>query len=183
MTGPNPAAEQPPTAQEAAMVAQEAIAVFAEMVLGRHRLLGFAHPDTLAGLGLLAGVLEAAGRTEEALALYEVTLAGHERALGTDHPDTLATRADLAHVLQSVGRAHEAIALVGASHRGRPGRMMRADDRGTTRRHRHIWPACAAVAGPYANLSHYRRTRSTTTAPRIRPWRMADGAPYRQGTV
>jgi len=66
------------------------------VLAGFERTLGAAHPDTLATLGNLAGVLKDQGDLAAAREMYERTLMAQERALGAEHPDTQWTRGRLA---------------------------------------------------------------------------------------
>ena len=83
----------------------QAIAAFQQALAGRERVLGPAHPDTMAARAELAHAYRVAGQPEKALPLYERLVTDQDRAHGPDHPDTLAARGNLAHAYRSAGRA------------------------------------------------------------------------------
>ena len=75
------------------------------------RLLGDAHPKTLASRNNLAAAYVEAGRLAEAIPLLERTLSDRETVLGDTEPDTLISRNNLASAYQRAGRLAEAIPL------------------------------------------------------------------------
>ena len=89
----------------------EAIPLFEQTLLGRERLLGADHPDTLHTRTSLAAVYRDAGRTADAIPLVQQILAARERLLGADHPSTLASRNNLASAYRAASRPAEAIPL------------------------------------------------------------------------
>ena len=99
----------------------EAIATYEPLLADKERILGPAHPDTLATRNNLAVAYQAAGRVAEAIAIYEPLLADRARILGPTHPHTLNTRRNLAVAYQAAGRDAEAAALLD----GRDGRDTR----------------------------------------------------------
>jgi tetratricopeptide (TPR) repeat protein len=86
----------------------EAEQLFRQVLVVRERVLGTAHPDTLATRNEVAWMLAERGRFEEAEELYRQVLAGRERVLGDDHPDTLTTRSSVAWMLGERGRFENA---------------------------------------------------------------------------
>ena len=87
---------------------QEAEQLFRQVLAVRDRLLGDAHPDTLATRNEVAWMLAKQGRYEEAEEHYRKVLAARERVLGDADPDTLATRSATAWMLAERGRFEEA---------------------------------------------------------------------------
>ncbi|MFC5833144.1 FxSxx-COOH system tetratricopeptide repeat protein [Nonomuraea insulae] len=75
------------------------------------RVLGAAHPTTLASRNNLAGAYRAAGDLGRAIPLYEQTLVDFERVLGAAHPTTLASRNNLAGAYRAAGDLGRAIPL------------------------------------------------------------------------
>jgi tetratricopeptide (TPR) repeat protein len=80
-------------------------------VTTREEVLGPEHPDTLASMRNLAGVLNSQGKYEEAEAMERQTLAQREKVLGPEHPDTLMSMSNLALVLNWQGKYEEAEAM------------------------------------------------------------------------
>jgi tetratricopeptide (TPR) repeat protein len=76
--------------------AGEAIALFEQTLAGRVRVLGPAHPDTLASRNNLGHAYQDAGRVPEAIAQFEQALTVGTRALGPAHPTTVSSRVNLA---------------------------------------------------------------------------------------
>ncbi len=70
----------------------------------REKVLGAEHPDTLASMNNLAGVLDSQGKYEEAESMNRQTLARREKVLGEEHPNTLTSMNNLALVLDSQGK-------------------------------------------------------------------------------
>jgi tetratricopeptide (TPR) repeat protein len=99
-------------AYQAAGQADEAIALFEQILVAQVRLLGPDHPDALTAQNDLAAANQAAGRDLEAILMFRMALAGRERLLGTDHPDTLRSQSSLAAAYKAAGQASEAIPLV-----------------------------------------------------------------------
>jgi hypothetical protein len=56
------------------------------------------HPDTLASIHNLAGVMTSQGRHSEAQRCYQSCLQAMDRILGPEHPNTLAAVSNLATV-------------------------------------------------------------------------------------
>jgi Flp pilus assembly protein TadD len=74
--------------------------------------LGKKHPETLASMSNLAGVLSSRGKYAEAETMHRETLALKEEALGKKHPSTLISINNLAVVLSSQGKYAEAILIM-----------------------------------------------------------------------
>ena len=72
------------------------------------KILGKEHPDTLASMSNLAGVLDSQGKYGEAEEMNQQTLELRERVLGKEHPDTLTSMSNLAGVLGRQGKYGEA---------------------------------------------------------------------------
>ena len=70
-------------------------------------MLGKEHPDTLASVNNLAGLLRKQGRYEEAEPLYRRALKGCEEVFGEEHPHTLATRDNLEQLLRKRRRSKD----------------------------------------------------------------------------
>ena len=76
------------------------------------RVLGPDHPDTLATVNNLAGVLNDQGEHAEAEKMYRDVLAVQRRVLGPEHPSTLMTGNNLAVTLDCLGKYAEAAAML-----------------------------------------------------------------------
>src|SRR6266508_590527 len=89
-----------------------------QALVGRRRVLGDDHPDTLSTMNNLAVTQRALSDLQGARELHEQALVGCRRVLGDDHPDTLSTMSNLAVTqralsdLQGARELHEQ-ALVG----------------------------------------------------------------------
>ena len=94
---------------------EQAIALFAALLVDCERALGHIDPDTLLVRHLLAYSYYDArhdrGRLDEAIVIYEQVLADRERVLGSDHPDTLMSRNNLAVAYHAADRISEALEL------------------------------------------------------------------------
>ncbi|MCP2358197.1 tetratricopeptide (TPR) repeat protein [Nonomuraea thailandensis] len=87
-----------------------AVPIAEAVALGREKLLGSDHPDTLTALHDLAHASE--DGSLQATALYQRAEAERARILGDDHPDTLWSRACAAFSYTKAGRASEALTLL-----------------------------------------------------------------------
>ncbi|MEV0390526.1 tetratricopeptide repeat protein [Nonomuraea sp. NPDC050643] len=87
-----------------------AVPIAEAVALGREKLLGAEHPDTLTALHNLAHASE--DGSTQATALYQRAAAERARTLGDDHPDTLWSRACAAFSYTKAGRASEAVTLL-----------------------------------------------------------------------
>ncbi|MFB7499695.1 tetratricopeptide repeat protein [Streptomyces sp. NPDC056161] len=93
----------------------EAGEVHRAVAADRARLLGPAHPDTLASRYEIAFTLSRTGRAADALRVFTEVARERNRVLGPDHPDSLAARQEMAYVLGQLGRhsdAHRVYAAV-----------------------------------------------------------------------
>ncbi|QGA15967.1 hypothetical protein EYB26_003634 [Talaromyces marneffei] len=90
---------------------EEAEAMHRRALVGREKVLGAEHPDTLSSVGYLGLVLESQGKYEEAEAMHRRALASREKVLGAEHPDTLISVSYLGLVLESQGKYEEAEAM------------------------------------------------------------------------
>ena len=90
---------------------EEAAVVYRRALDRNERVLGHAHPDTLASVSNLANVLNNTGKYEEAETLHRRALDGKERVLGHAHPSTLTSVNNLASVLKNSGKHEEAETL------------------------------------------------------------------------
>jgi serine/threonine protein kinase/Tfp pilus assembly protein PilF len=69
------------------------------------------HPDTLAGMNILANAYQAAGKWDLALPLFEETLKLRKVRLGPEHPDTLTSMNNLALAYLDLGKLDLALPL------------------------------------------------------------------------
>ncbi|MAD82846.1 MAG: pilus assembly protein PilF, partial [Deltaproteobacteria bacterium] len=74
----------------------------------KEEVLGKTHPDTLATISNLAGVLDSQGKYADAKAINRQSLAIQEEVLGKTHPSTLTTMSNLAGVLYRQGKYADA---------------------------------------------------------------------------
>jgi tetratricopeptide (TPR) repeat protein len=81
----------------------EAEEQFRLAVAGYEKTLGPDHPETLKGVGNLAGLYSEKGNHPAAELLYKRALAGQEAVLGPDHPDTLTSVHNLAALYRETG--------------------------------------------------------------------------------
>ncbi|KAI1159456.1 hypothetical protein F5B18DRAFT_677291 [Nemania serpens] len=82
----------------------------------KEEVLGREHPDTLASMNNLAGVLRRQGKYDKAETMHRQTLQLKEEVLGREHPSTLTSINNLANVLDSQGKYDEAETIL-TSHR------------------------------------------------------------------
>ena len=97
---------------EAAGLAGPALAWWRDLTADSQRLLGPAHPDTLAAAGRLAAALLAAGQPAEAVTWYVWLASTRAGMLGPDHPATIAAQVSLARALTAAGQPAQALAVV-----------------------------------------------------------------------
>lgn len=81
----------------------EAAFLYEEGVAAKIRILGEGHPDTLASMNNLAGVLQEQGDLSAARDLHQRVTMATKRLLGEDHPNTLASQNNFALVLHDMG--------------------------------------------------------------------------------
>ena len=91
---------------------KDAIAHYKRVLSDREKVLGRAHPATIATAASLSAAYQAAGRMPAAMQYAERCCADSERVLGPDHADTLARLVSLAHLYYAVGRVGDAEALL-----------------------------------------------------------------------
>jgi Tfp pilus assembly protein PilF len=72
---------------------------FRRVLVGREKVLGKEHPDTLTSVNNLGAVLQAQGDYKTAEEHHRRALAGWESVLGKEHPNTLTSANNLAVVL------------------------------------------------------------------------------------
>jgi serine/threonine protein kinase len=77
----------------------KAESIYREILAERQKQLGPRHPETLATLHDLAGVVARERKYDEAEALFRKALAGRRQALGPAHPQTIETTQELARTL------------------------------------------------------------------------------------
>ncbi len=70
----------------------EAEPLYQRALEAQERTLGKEHPDTLASVNNLAGLLQDKGDYAGAEPLYRRAMEAQERTLGKEHPDTLSDR-------------------------------------------------------------------------------------------
>ena len=97
---------------EAAGQAGPALAWWRELAADSERLLGPAHPDTLAAGGRLAAVLLAAGQADQAVTWYVWLHSSRASMLGPDHPATIAAQVSLGRALSAAGQPGQALAAL-----------------------------------------------------------------------
>ena len=72
-------------------------------LVGRKRVLGDHHPDTLTSLNDLADIRRILGDFQGARQLFEQTSAARRRVLGDNHPETLWSMYNLAETRRALG--------------------------------------------------------------------------------
>ena len=97
---------------EAAGQASPALAWWRELAADSERLLGPAHPDTLAAGGRLAAALLAAGQADQAVTWYVWLHSSRASMLGPDHPATIAAQVSLGRALSAAGQPGQALAAL-----------------------------------------------------------------------
>jgi tetratricopeptide (TPR) repeat protein len=100
---------------EAAGLAGPVLAWWRELAADSERLLGPAHPDTLAAGARLAAALLAAGQADEAVTWYVWLYSSRAGMLGPDHPATIAAQVSLGCALSAAGQPGQALATVEAA--------------------------------------------------------------------
>jgi tetratricopeptide (TPR) repeat protein len=98
-----------------ALLTGPAVDYWSELTAVSDRMLGPAHPDSLALVERLANAYIAAGRATEAVAWYQRITADWARAFGPDHLRTLSARVNLGRVLVTAGLPEDAIAVLTAA--------------------------------------------------------------------
>jgi tetratricopeptide (TPR) repeat protein len=98
-----------------ALLTGPAVDYWGELTAVSDRLLGPAHPDSLALVERLASAYIAAGRAAEAVAWYQRITADWARAFGPGHMRTLAARVNLGRVLVTAGLPEDAIAVLASA--------------------------------------------------------------------
>jgi len=96
-------AQPVPSISSAIQADAQAEPVIRQTLSTRERVLGPEHPDTLASVNTLAGLLYRQGDYAGAQPLYERAIEARERVLGLEHPDTLASVNGLAGLLYRQG--------------------------------------------------------------------------------
>ncbi|KAF8458481.1 hypothetical protein BGX38DRAFT_570907 [Terfezia claveryi] len=91
----------------------KALAWYERVSAGREKVLGVAHPDTLATAHGMALVYLQQGQYDKMLEWYGRVLAGSEKSLGVDHPTTLATVNMMAMVYTRQGQYDKALQWYG----------------------------------------------------------------------
>ncbi|KFY40005.1 hypothetical protein V495_05647 [Pseudogymnoascus sp. VKM F-4514 (FW-929)] len=97
-------------------------------LMGREKMLGIEHIDTLRSVDLFGIVLQHQSKYIEAEAMQRRAVEGYKKMVGEEHPDTLTCMSKLGFVLKMQGRYEEAEAMqrrtleglektVGAEHR------------------------------------------------------------------
>ena len=82
----------------------EAEPLYREALVGRKRILGKDHPETLGSINNLAALLYEQGKYDQAEPLYREAVAGYKRALGDEHPNTKRAVKNLSNLLSKQGR-------------------------------------------------------------------------------
>ncbi|MGH3407474.1 MAG: hypothetical protein ACRDRJ_33990, partial [Streptosporangiaceae bacterium] len=96
---------------EAAGQAGPALAWWRELAADSERLLGPAHPGTLAAGGRVAAALLAAGQADQAVTWFGWLHSSRASMLGPDHPATLAAQVSLSRALSAAGQPGQALAI------------------------------------------------------------------------
>ena len=115
---------------EAAGQAGPALAWWRELTADSKRLLGPAHPDTLAAGGQLAAALLAAGQADQAVTWYVWLHSSRAGMLGPDHPATIAAQVSLGRALSAARQPGQALAALEEAA-GRSERACGPGDAGT----------------------------------------------------
>jgi tetratricopeptide (TPR) repeat protein len=89
-----------------------ALAWWQELAADSQRILGPAHPDTLAAAGQLAAALMAAGQAAEAVTWSGWLRSSRASMLGPDHPATIAAQVSLGRALTAAGQPDQALAAL-----------------------------------------------------------------------
>lgn len=89
----------------------QAEAFMQTLIERQKRVLGEAHPQTLASIAELVRLLGKQGRLAPAIALQRQVLAARTESLGPEHPDTIFTGGGLASLLATAGQYDEARVL------------------------------------------------------------------------
>jgi tetratricopeptide (TPR) repeat protein len=97
---------------EAAGLAGPALAWWRELTANSERLLGPAHPDTLAAGGRVAAALLASGQADQAVTWYVWLHSSRASVLGPDHPATIAAQVSLGRALSAAGQPSQALAAL-----------------------------------------------------------------------
>ncbi len=92
---------------------QEAAPLLEQVVRGKEKMYGEAHPGTLVSLDLLAAALRYMGRQEEAISLARKIVARSTQAQGERSPVTLTYQNNLAQALRQAGQLDEAEQIFG----------------------------------------------------------------------
>lgn len=141
---------------ETARLTGPAARYWTQVTSASDKVLGPAHPGTLAAGSHLAGALLAAGQPGEAVTWWQWVLAGHARQSGPDHPGALAARVNLGHALAAAGEATDAVtvleqALTACERLRGPGHPE------TLHACAELAAACQAEGQPAAAIGHHRR--------------------------
>ncbi len=89
-----------------------ALSWWRELAADSERILGPAHPDTLAAGDQLAAALLAAGQAAEAVTWFGWLRSSRASMLGPDHPATLAAQVSLGRALTAAGQPGQALAAL-----------------------------------------------------------------------
>jgi tetratricopeptide (TPR) repeat protein len=89
------------------VIYEEARRVYEKCLLGREKVLGEDHKDTLMTVNNLGEVYRRMKDYEKALECYERALKGSEKTLGKTHPDTLGTVMNIAIVYDAGMKDYE----------------------------------------------------------------------------
>jgi tetratricopeptide (TPR) repeat protein len=89
-----------------------ALAWWRELAADSERILGPAHPDTLAAGGVLAAALLAAGQPAEAATWFGWLTSSRASMLGPGHPATIAAQVSLGRALVADGQPGQALAVL-----------------------------------------------------------------------
>jgi tetratricopeptide (TPR) repeat protein len=82
---------------------RQALALYERALVGRKRVLGDHHPDTLTSLNDLADIRRSLGDFQGARQVFEQTSAARRRVLGDNHPETLWSMNNLAETRRALG--------------------------------------------------------------------------------
>ena len=89
-----------------------ALAWWRELAADSERILGPAHPDTVAAGGVLAAALLAAGQPAEAVTWFGWLTSSRASMLGPGHPSTIAAQVSLGRALVAAGQPDQALAVL-----------------------------------------------------------------------
>jgi tetratricopeptide (TPR) repeat protein len=129
---------------------------WAQLATTGNRILGSAHPGTLAVGSHLAHALQTAGQATEATAWWQWVADGSARAFGPDYPGTLAARVSLGNAMAVAGQPGSAVGVLEQAVADNE-RVRGAGHPDTFRARDGLAAACQAAGLAAEAIGHYRR--------------------------